>query len=126
MEGLNKEQLAAYQQVIAELEQAKKDAHDAQVAHAAAVAEKDDLLLQIASGNKVAIPVKGSYKGYSFDDGQHRVRDAAGNICESEKVLAAAADKNADGHTEAVAILERLIDLKYAFFNKTEGKAKKG
>lgn len=112
MENLTIEQLQK------QLEEAKRQAYEAQQEAAAAAAERDELAEQIKSG-KGKVAIKGEYKGHRFADGHLRVRDQRGAICDTEKLLAAANDKNSDGHAEAVAILDWLIQTKYGYFKKT-------
>lgn len=64
-------------------------------------------------------PIAGEYKGYRFADGHRRVRDQKGAICDTEKLLAAAAQ---DDET-AVGILEWLIKIKYSYFTKAAAPA---
>ena len=60
------------------------------------------------------MPIRGKYKGYGFPDGHTRIRDAEGNLLDTQAVLDAA---NAGDET-AKAILDRLIALKYAYLTK--------
>lgn len=105
------------EQLKAQLEEAKLEAYEAQKAAAAANSERDALLEKIKSGD-LRTPISGSYKGYKFDDGHRRVRDQKGKLCDTEKLLASAADKKSEGHNDAVEILEWLIRINYAHFNK--------
>jgi hypothetical protein len=63
-------------------------------------------------------PILGSYKGYRFEDGHRRVRDAKGNLCDTGMLLEAANDSAHPNHAVACAVLNRLIQIKYAYFTK--------
>jgi small-conductance mechanosensitive channel len=63
-------------------------------------------------------PIKGEYKGFRFQPGHKRVRDEQGNLCDTEQLLAAAADTEHEGHDAAVSVLDRLIKIEYAYFTK--------
>jgi len=96
-----------------QLDAAKQEAHNSQKAAAIAAEENEELKNKVLKGDKV-LPIKGEYKGYRFDDGQRRVRNRKGQLCDTEKLLGAAADKDA----EAIATLDWLIQIKYAHFSK--------
>jgi len=100
-----------------ELEAAKAEANAERQAREAAESKTAELENQIKSGN-TKLPIKGSFKGYTFDDGHNRVRNYRGELCDTEKLLAAAADKGSDAHDEAVKMLEWLIKVQYAHFTK--------
>jgi small-conductance mechanosensitive channel len=63
-------------------------------------------------------PIQGEYKGFRFVPGHKRVRDAQGALCDTEQLLAAAADPQHDGHEAAVTLLDRLIKINYAYFTQ--------
>ena len=59
-------------------------------------------------------PITGAYKGYGFPVGHRRIRDAEGNLLDTQEVLNAAIA----GDKEACAVLDRLIALKYGYLVK--------
>lgn len=96
------------QQLLADLEQAKRDAEQAR--KDAEAARKDAAEAKALLADAAPTQVVGAYKGYKFAPGQTRVRDAEGRIADAQQVMDAA---NA-GDAEACAILDRLIDMNYA------------
>lgn len=108
----------------AQLEAAKQEAYEAQKAAQAAADDLDSVkqyalsLAEKMKSGDTSIPISGSYKGYKFADGHRRVRNKNGELCDTEKLLAAAADKNAEGHAEAIEILDWLIKIQYGYFTK--------
>jgi len=105
------------EEIKAELEAAKAEANAERLAREAAEAKTTALETQIKSGN-TKLPIKGSFKGYKFDDGHGRVRNDRGELCDTEKLLAAAADNKSTDHEEAVKTLEWFIKVQYAHFTK--------
>ena len=105
------------EEIKAELEQAKLDLENERKAHAEALEAKAALEAKVLDGT-AAKAIKGSYKGHSFADGHKRVRNNKGELCDTTKLLAAAADKKSDGYADAVAVLDWLIEIKYAYFTK--------
>ena len=103
--------------IKAELKAAKEEADAFRQAAQAAETAKAKLEASIAAGSAAAV-VKGTYKGHKFADGHNKVRDINGAICDAEKLLAAAAAKDDPGHQDAVAVLDWLIEIKYAYFVK--------
>lgn len=71
-----------------------------------------------AEGSGAPVVIEGEYKGYRFADGHKAVRNESGELCDTAALLAAAKNKNADGHEVAVALLDRLIEMNYAYFTK--------
>lgn len=108
----------------AQLAAAKKEAADAQAALAQAAKEAKDAQNELATLNKqiqagtATAKVPGKYKGYSFEDGHLRVRNAQGEICDSAALLKAAADQKDANHAAACEVLDYLIEIKYAYFTK--------
>lgn len=80
-------------------------------------ATKAELEVKLQSGTATSA-IKGSYKGHKFADGHKLVRNNKGELCDTTKLLAAAADKKADGHADAVALLDWLIEIGYGYFTK--------
>ncbi len=56
-------------------------------------------------------PLTGSYKGFSFQAGHRRVRNQQGELCDTQKLLDAAAA----GDATAIEILDWLIKIKYGY-----------
>lgn len=105
-----------------QLDEARKEADNLQKQIAAAAAEKkvaEDALLslqaEIAAG-KAQPRVTGTYKGHAFDAGHLRVRDGNGVLHDAQKLITDAAD--GEGDAAACAVLDRLIDIDYGYFNK--------
>ncbi len=105
-----------------QLDEARKEAADLQKQIAAAAAEKkvaEDALLslqaEIASG-KAQPKVTGTYKGHAFDAGHLRVRDGNGVLHDAQILINEAAD--GEGNAAACAVLDRLIEINYAHFQK--------
>ncbi len=88
--------------------------NDLQAELAATRAELEAARAALKSGGPAPIP--GSYKGHSFVPGHRRVRNAAGDFCDTAMLLSAANDPAAEGHDAAVEVLDRLIKMKYAYF----------
>ncbi len=103
--------------IKAQLEAAKAEANAERKAREVAEAKLTELEEQVRSGSPT-IAIKGSFKGYKFDDNHRRVRNSRGELCDTEKLLAAASDKKSDAHAEAVETLDWLISIKYAHFTK--------
>ena len=104
-------------EIKAELDQAKLDLEKERQALKEALASKADLEAKVLDGT-ASKAIKGSYKGHTFADGHKLVRNNKGELCDTTKLLASAADKKADGHADAVAVLDWLIEIKYAYFTK--------
>lgn len=100
-------------QLEQELAAAKQAASDALTQKEAAekAAKQAEEALKKSGG---PVPIRGKYKGYRFPDGHTRIRDAEGNLLDTQAVLDAA---NAGAET-AKAVLDRLIALKYAYLTK--------
>lgn len=96
---------------------------DLQAKLAALEAERDAAVAALKKSGAPA-PISGEYKGYRFADGHARVRDEKGALCDTSMLLEAANDPNHANHAKAVAVLDRLIKIQYAYFTKAEGKKK--
>lgn len=74
----------------------------------------------LAQAEVAAKPSKiaGQYKGYSFLDNHRNVRNRSGELCDTTKLMAAAADKKHADHAEATKTLDWLIEIKYAYLTK--------
>lgn len=105
------------EEIKAELEAAKAELNLERQARADAEKAKAELEAKVASGT-ASKAIKGTYKGYSFADGHRRVRNRNGELCDTAKLLEAASDKKSDGHADAVAVLDWLIETKYGYFVK--------
>ncbi len=77
-------------------------------------AEVQELRAQL--GQTTNTPITGSYKGKTFVAGHTKIRNASGEICDTQKVMDAAAS----GDKEACEILDRLIDLQYGYLIPAE------
>lgn len=63
-------------------------------------------------------PISGIYKGHSFADGHRCIRNKKGQLGDTQAILDAA---NA-GDPEACALLDWLIEIKYAYFTPADAK----
>ncbi len=106
------------EEIKAQLEAAKAEAEAARNEAAAAKLALEKA--EAAAAAKSTGKINGSYKGHQFVDNHKKVRNAIGELCDTEKLLAAAADKESDGHAEAVALLDWLLDIKYAYLVKAK------
>lgn len=94
---------------------AKKQAAAAdELAARIASLEAENARLKEAAEGTTTAKVAGSYKGYKFHDGHKQFRDQDGVVRLSEDVLKAAKE----GDKEATALLDRLIEIEYAYFTK--------
>ncbi len=105
------------EEIMAELQQAKAELAAERVNRESAEKKAKELEAAISEG-AVSTAIKGSYKGYKFADGHKRVRNQRGEFCDTAMLLAAAADKANPAHADAVALLDWLIEIKYAYFSK--------
>lgn len=105
------------EEIKAELEAAKAELNAEREARANAEKRAEELSAKIQDGT-TSTEIKGSYKGYKFADGHKRVRNSKGELCDTTKLLAAAADKKSEGHADAVAVLDWLIEINYGYFVK--------
>jgi hypothetical protein len=97
----------------AELEAAKNATAEATAAQEAAKKEAAELKASAkAQGLKPA--VTGSYKGHRFQVNHRRVRGVTGILYDTQTLLDKAKEKDA----EAIAVLDWLIKIEYAYFTK--------
>lgn len=103
--------------IKAQLEAAKNEAAELRRQNAEAAAELSQLKAKVYAGD-TALPIQGKYKQHQFADGHRRVRNKSGELCDTEKLLAAAADKESPDQAQAVETLDWLIEIGYEYFKK--------
>ena len=102
---------------VAARDAAVQAANEAAAAAAAAEAQAEALKKASATGTVV---INGEYKGYRFADGHKNVRNRAGELCDTEKLIAAANDSAHEAHAEATSTLDWLIDIQYGYIKAVE------
>jgi len=87
-------------------------------AEVAALKSERDTAIAALKKSGGPVPITGSYKGYRFADGHQRVRDAKGALCDTALLLESANNPAHPNHATACAVLDRLIQINYAYFTK--------
>lgn len=104
------------EEIKAQLEAAKAELDKARKEMEATQKELDEL----KKGGLKNVKISGSYKGFRFDDNHGRVRNQNGEICDTQKLMAAAADKESPDYAAAVAVLDWLISIEYGHLRKSK------